>query len=192
MSSRRLSHEFVLGLGLLVTMGTLPLADDAVQKTKIPATGQLKIAGNAVEKLILAKKGDDPQNPACQIIIQNLGSTVSLPTGDYTLGTIELKGGYRCDVPLEVIDGRDRSRVLQGSQGFRIKPDQPYVLKVGAPLKPKVAVSRTHRRLHLTHRFLDGLTLELYSGSYRNRDNRPRFTVYCNGRVVGSGSFEYG
>jgi hypothetical protein len=73
----------------------------------------------------------------------------------------------------------------------QVSPDKSPVLKIGAPLKPTVHIARQGRVLTLDYKLLDA-----EGRNYSKRDTNgfppPKFTVRKDGRIVGSGVFEYG
>ncbi len=172
---------------LLFAAGRLPAAETA---RTTPAMGRLNIDGEAVESIRLEKRvgRSDAHTPGAPGIVQCPGSSVSLPTGEYLLQQINLKGGYSCNVPFSIMGPGDK--VLKGPEWLTISPGKPCSLKIGAPLKPAVRVFRHGSRILIAYHLLDS---EGRSYVFNKRDKPPRFTVFdCSGREVGSGSFEYG
>jgi hypothetical protein len=174
---------------LLLPAIRLPAAAPAQAKpASVPAMGQLKIEGKAIERLSLAKRiGNGDASSEKPLVLNGPGSTVSIPVGDYLLERIELKGGYVCNVPFRVF-GRNNQE-LRGPEWLTISADKPCVLKVGAPLKATLRTYRQGRMILIAYDLLDS---EGHRYGSTKRGSPPRFTVSCDGREVTSGSFEYG
>lgn len=141
-----------------------PLAD--------PTACQLNIVGKFVEKLVLVDEAGHTKQ------LNQPGPSVTLPAGQYRVSQVELKGGFQCTVA-----GTEESDL------FRLTPDEPHELQVGAPLNPSAKVTRQGRLLELDYQLLD---VSGHSYTNQDRENPPRFTVHKNGQEIGSGSFEYG
>ena len=155
--------------------------------------GQLKIEGGAVEQLTLEKRRInqqfDPMNP---LIVHCLGSRMSIPAGEYRLQKIELKGGYCCDVPMQIIDGLT-GKVLREAEWLTIGPDKPCTLKAGAPLKLVSRVYCLGRVIRLGYELLDAQGRRYYAPATPRQ--LPRFAVYQGDREIASSdsmSLEYG
>jgi hypothetical protein len=138
-----------------------------------PAVCELKIEGQAIEKLLLyAPDAVSDNNKE----IDRPGASVRLPAGRYGLNTVTLRGGFY-------------SSPTGSFDYFTLSPGVPHVLRVGAPLKPVVEVSRVGRLLNLDYRLVDA------SGrSYtpKDRSKPPRFTVHQDGKLIADCPFEYG
>jgi hypothetical protein len=78
---------------------------------------------------------------------------------------------------------------LKEPEWLTISPDKPCSLKIGAPLRPVLLTHRRGRMIGLSYQLLDGEGRRYCS---EKRDQPPRFTVYCDGYEIASGSFEYG
>jgi hypothetical protein len=187
---RRLSR---MCLAIFATLLFPAVGLPAVERTpakppSAPAMGQLKIEGKAIERLSLAKRiGKGDASSEKPLVLNSPGSTVSLPVGDYLLERIELKGGYVCNVPFRVFGPNNQE--LRAPQWLTIGPDQPCVLKIGAPLKATLRTYRQGRVILIAYDLLDSEGRRYAS---TKRGSPPRFTVSCDGREVASGSFEYG
>jgi hypothetical protein len=189
-------------LALLVLL--LPaLGWSATTTPSAPAMGQLKIEGGAVERVTLWRLTDeaaaDPSrswdslseaidHSSKPTVLDRPGLSATIRAGTYIFAGAELKGGYSHNPSLTQFDPQTRKSTLTVER-LTIGPDKPCVLKVGAPLEQKVSVARQGRVLHMTYRLLDSEGRRYLP---ENRDKPPQFAVYCNGREVGSGSFEYG
>ena len=179
----------VLGT-LLPAAGRLAAAESKATPSSGPAMGVLNIEGGAIERVTLAKciGAGDAYDPRDTFTLQHPGTSVSLPAGKYLPQNVELKGGYRCYVPFQIVDGRTK-KVLRGPEWLTISPEKPCLLKVGAPLTPSLRTFRQGRTIRIAYDLLDS---EGRSYSPGTRDKPPRFTVSCGGREIASGSFEYG
>jgi len=151
-------------------------------------TGQLNIQGQGVERITLerreARHGLDPY---VTVVPDPSGAAVSVPAGEYWLQEVVLQGGYSCLLPRRIVDGR--TGIEQEGEWLTISPEKPCLLKVGGPLKPTVAAHRQGQNVRIWWGLLDA---SRRGYSCRNPQTPPRFAVYCDDEVVGSGSFEYG
>jgi hypothetical protein len=150
--------------------------------------GQLNVEGDAIERVTLAKwMGANRLDARTSIVLEHPGGTMSIPAGEYVLREIDLTGGYHC-LAGPITDGQTGQPVKQAEWLLSISPDKPCSLKIGAPLKPEVAVYRQGRVLELVYLLRD-------AGGRRyateKHEKPPRFTVSSGGRVVGSGMFAY-
>jgi hypothetical protein len=106
------------------------------------------------------------------------GGVILLPPGRYRVAGARLDGGrfhhhYRPEAP---------------GDWFELQPGKPHRLALGAPLRPVVQVKRRGSRLMLDYVLVDGAGRE-----YAGRGSNPaRFTIFRDGRQVGTGRFEYG
>jgi hypothetical protein len=138
-----------------------------------PAVCQLRIAGGAIERLVLADESQETTEFA------RPGESVSLPAGRYFVREVELTGGFRC---YAWVGGEE--------DWIQVPADPAPVVKAGAPLMPKVSVKRAGRLLTLGYELVDAA-----GRRYTPKDRTvapPRFTILKNGQTIGSGSFEYG
>jgi hypothetical protein len=161
---------------LVVSMPLAPTLMSAEPKPDQPAWDvspcELNIVGESIEKLTLEDRAGITRQ------LSHPGPNVSLPAGQYQVTQVELKDGYRWTA-----DGAGEY------ESFRLAPGEPYQLRVGAPLNPSVKVTRHGRLLNMDYQLLDAAGRN-YSGP--ERSDPPRFTVFKDGRMIGSGSFEYG
>jgi hypothetical protein len=145
---------------------------------------ELIIAGRSVERLILVNDRGRYRRFA------NPTQRVSLRAGKYRVAEVLLRGGYlSCPYGRRVFL-HEIYRLDEEKKGwFTVGPDQPYRLQVGAPLSPRVTVQRRGRNLIFDYDLADG-----GGNSYYNyaRQRKPTFLVRKGGRVIASGSFEYG
>jgi hypothetical protein len=74
---------------------------------------------------------------------------------------------------------------------LQVAADQSPVLTVGTSLTPQVRVKRAGRLLSLDYDLLDADGRK-YGGRRAEGTGPPTFTVYKDGQIIGSGSFEYG
>jgi hypothetical protein len=149
----------------------------AAEQTKPPPAPdapacRLNIQGKFVEWLMLVDEQDR------QELLHVQGDRVAVEPGRYRVREVQLKGGYHSYV------SSDREE-----DWFTVGPGSPHQLKVGAPLTPKVRVTRQGPLLKLDYQLLDA-----GGRNYSNRESvtSPRFTVYKDGREIASGAFEYG
>jgi len=142
------------------------------QPSADPTACQLNIAGKFIEELVLVDEAGHTKQ------LNQPGPSVTLPAGQYRVSQVELKGGFLCTVV-----------GTEESDSFRLTPDEPHELQVGAPLNPNAKVTRQGRLLELDYQLLDASG---HNYTNQDRENPPRFTVHKNGQEIGSGSFEYG
>jgi len=161
-------------------LGTGPSAAQEEGPGPAPGTGacELDIEGSHISRLTLESQDGRIRH------IASPGPRLSLPAGKYCVRQVNLEGGY------QFIDLSDTvPRWLTLARRFTLTPESPYQLKVGAPLKPSVRVTRWGRFLRLDYQLLDAGRRPYRS---EQRTNPPWFTVYQGDREIGSGSFEYG
>ncbi len=169
-----------------IAVGRLAAAEPRPTKPSAePAKGILKIEGTGIEQLILIENRDvEKYDPINSLVLEKPATTLTLPAGKYIFGGADLKGGYSCEPPLT-----QGGTPKLAAELLTILADKPCTLEIGAPLKQVLTSYRQGRTLHLSCQIVDAS-----GNSYTRtkRDNPPRFTVFCNGREVGSGTFEYG
>jgi len=134
------------------------------------AVGKLKLEGKHIERLVLQR------NDGHEETFNNPGEITTLPTGEYRLQEVHLKGGY------------SRSHISIAER-MTIRAGQQEVLKVGAPLVPTIKVQRQGRILRLSYDLL-GVGGETYTGGGRSKP--PTFAVYKGQKQIASGKFEFG
>ncbi len=148
---------------------------DSAAPSSAPVMGELRIEGDAIEEVTLTRADMDAGN---QFTVPRPYSSVSIPAGAYRIWEVRLKGGYCCSE-------QGRGKLIS------VRPDEPCVLKLGAPLKPVVTGCRDGQFLGFNLYLLD--TEGRYYGYARDdRPPIPRFVISSNGRPVGSGSCGYG
>jgi hypothetical protein len=157
------------------------------------AQGRLEILGEAVESVTLAKRigHNDAVDSSHPLVLRPVGSSVSIPAGEYLLQEINLSGGFRCHVPFRVVDGLTNK--VTEPEWLTISPDRACMLSAGAPLRLTPGVYRVGRLTHLSHELLDAQGRRYY-GSATPRP-MPRFVVYQGDREIASSdsmSLEYG
>lgn len=140
------------------------------------ATGELKINGNSIRRLMLAG------GPYLVVLDQPEG-TVQIPTGSYGQFSVQLgQGGaafyYNSDLRLP---------------GRQISVDglTPASLTVGGPLTNSVAITRQPQDLVLNYRLI-GAGGETYRLANRDSAHPPEFAIYQGDRQIASGKFEFG
>lgn len=154
---------------VVLVLGTgVCLAQSHSQKS---ALGELRIEGENIERLLLRR------NDGHREVLNNPEETVRLPTGQYILNEIRLKGGYN-------------HRSMPRKSRVTIRDDKPAVLKVGGPLKQTISVQRQGKILRLTYGLV-GIGGETYT-VVRNVRKRPGFSIYKGDREIANGKFEFG
>jgi len=134
------------------------------------ATGELKLDGKYIERLVLRQRDGRTQR------LDHPGETIKLPVGEYSLMEIHLIDGYSC-------------RLLSNDRKVTITNDKPAVLKRGAPLTQTVNVKRQGNALLLNYKLLGGGG-ETYTSSSRSKP--PTFTIYKGDKEIASDKFEFG
>jgi hypothetical protein len=152
---------FILVVGFCFNNAQKALGEAAAQ-------GELKLEGKHIKKVVLEREDSN------KVAFDKPGESIKLAVGKYILREVQLEGGYVCRYP------RDSS--------IEIGEDKPAVLKVGAPLKQIVEVSREDRVLRLDYGLL-GIGGEEYVNSDSNKP--PAFTVYKGDKKIASGTFKY-
>jgi hypothetical protein len=163
----------------------VPLAADQPSSA---VTGQLIIESQGIERITLVKKG--ARNLLDQkdwLVLDRPAPAVSVPAGEYWLKEITFKSGLACTPPDRMVEGPTGPE-FEG-EAVTIRPDVPWTLKAGGPLKSTLLARRTDRKVRIDYYVVDSRR-RVYTLSHGARP--PRFTVYCDGQVVDSGSLEYG
>ncbi len=176
----------ILAMSAIAT-GRLAAAEPRPAKPSAePAKGILKIEGTGIEQLTLVKQKSlrEYDSPT---VLQRPGSSVLLPAGKYILTEIRLKNGYQSTVHWAISSSNNYA--VSDSELLTVSPEKACSVKGGGPLKLLPSLGRLGRTLHLGCQIVDGAG---HSYTNEKRDNPPRFTVFCNGQEVGSGTFEYG
>jgi len=135
------------------------------------ATGELKIEGQYIERLVLRSRNGRTQS------LDHPAETINLPTGQYRLQEVHLIDGYI-----------SRSNNTTGDW-VTIAEGKPAVLKLGTPLTQTVKVQRQGTVLKLNYELLGGGG-EKYTRS--DRSNSPTFTIYKGDKEITSDKFEFG
>ena len=130
----------------LMTHRSVAAEFDSAAPSAAPVMGELRIEGEALERITLARMlGEgtlyDAQHP---LVLERPGPSISVPAGKYCLRRIDLNGGYHSD-PGPIVEGRNGRPVREAEWLVIIRPDQPCVVKIGVPLKPKVFAYRSGR-----------------------------------------------
>jgi len=134
------------------------------------ATGELKLEGNYIERLILRQENGRMQR------LDHPAETIKLPVGEYSLMEIHLIDGYSC-------------RLLSNDRKLTITNNKPSVLKRGAPLTQTVKVKRQGSVLVLNYELIGGGG-ETYTRSDRSKP--PTFTIYKGDKEIASDKFQFG
>ena len=152
--------------------------------------GRLVIEGEAIECLVLVKRNADPRLYLDDTIpLDHPEPSVVIPVGEYRVKEVRLQGGYHCYPFLDGI--RDPETGESREVGwFRVSPDRPHVLHIGAPLKPTLRVFRENRNLRMAYHLADVSGQEFWWYVPENFGCGPvaSFSVYRGDLLVGSGS----
>lgn len=148
-----------------------PIVSVATEQQQKKASGELKIEGNYIARLVLHRKDGHTEQ------FDEPAETVKLAVGEYQLQKVYLKNGYTYN-----------SISNSTNNTVNITEKETTVLKVGAPLKQTVKVERQGPILQLSYD-LAGVGGENYAVM---RSARPAFTVFKGDKKVGSGEFEFG
>ena len=163
------SRPVSLFLSILVLLNT-GICLSQVQEED-PATGELKLEGKHIQKLVFQYKGGKTETFAYP------GESIKLSAGEYQLREVHLEGGYV-------------SRLGIATGGWKtVDKDKPTVLKVGAPLKQTVRAQRRRNLLFLNYELLG-----VGGGNYvqAQRAKPPQFAIYSGYKKIASGKFEFG
>jgi hypothetical protein len=179
-------------LALFLVNAAWPAPVDSPKAKPSPRpTGQLNIEGQGIEQIILERRVEErgaPRffDPNDTVVLQRPGPSVSVPVGEYWLQKVELLGGYSCILPRRI---DDRTGQVVDGEPVSIRPGDSWLLRIGGPLKWGVSAVRQGRTLQVGCFLFDRNNRMC---SRPSAQKPPRFTIYCDNRVVGSGSFEYG
>ena len=168
----RRGSQFV-AIWLLLFSSAFAADSNEPQMAEKPTACELILKGRQIESLVLKDENGVGRG------FSSRTPSISLPPGNYSIQSIELKGGY--SVPSYRLDPLTDRLVLE--------PGRPCRPKFGAPLTPSVTAKRTGRLLELSYQLLDG-DGHVYSSN--DRSEPPRFAIYKGDALVGSGAFEYG
>jgi hypothetical protein len=142
------------------------------------ALGELRIAGQYIQRLVLDSAGDSYTVQ----LIQPAG-VVNIPAGSYNLSALRLenqgatacwKAGAKLPKLHLVVDGQ-----------------KPGALDMGGPLTNSIAVSRRGQNLRLDYRLVGagGADFQMVN---QDRSHPPEFAVFKGTKQVASGKFEFG
>lgn len=154
-----------------------------------PAMGRLVIHGKAIEYLVLAKRTSNQRFDAANTIrLDRPEPNVAIPAGEYRVQEVQLQGGYRC-VPPQAIGDPETVKTREVGW-FTVSPDKPYVLAMGAPLKPTLKVYRVGHHLRMAYFLSDVSGQEFWNYTPQDFGCGPvaSFSVYQSDQLVGSGS----
>jgi hypothetical protein len=140
-----------------------------------PRGGTLHIDGTGIERLVL--RDSQGQSRVCP---HPTGDLV-LPEGDYRVYEVTLQGGHSCR----------QAQLPPDLQSVRIRPRTPATLKLGAPLRQQVQVSRHGAVLALSY-CLIGQGGESYAVARGQGTQPPGFGIYQGQRKIASGHFRPG
>jgi hypothetical protein len=160
----------LIAFSLLCITGT-SLCHGQQTNKQVPATGELKLEGKSIIRLILRRQDNNEREE-----IRRPEQITELPTGKYYLHEVHLKGSYICQA----------SRVSKRLQ-INITPDETASLKIGAPLKQIIKVSKQGRNLAMNYELI-GMGGEKYTGGGK----QPSFTIYKGEKEILSDKFKYG
>jgi hypothetical protein len=118
-------------------------------------------------------------------VFVDTGQPLRLPVGDYHQFHVTLAGSNLVAHSAQLDFSRAAYPIVRVASGASAS------LTAGGPLTNTVTVRRRGGSLQLSYRLIgaDGRDYELDTG---NRLAPPQFTVFHDGREVGSGTFEYG
>ncbi len=153
--------------------------------------GQLRIEGGHIERLTLTRRAENPDAPEEEelVTLENPGSTISLPVGVYDLRGILVGDGNKQFGSLPAVPRYFdvvAHQMAHSNEGVLVTPHKPAVLKVGAPLSPRINVRRYGRTFLFTYQLFDA------EGNQYPWNPLPVVTIFSGGRKVGAGSVEYG
>lgn len=177
----KMLQAFVASLFMLIHSPTGLLAEEQSVKTPL---GQLILEGKGVRAVRLERRragGRFDPNDRKTIVLP--AGKIELPPGEYRVEEAQLEGGIRFSPPYFIVPSGSTERQEYG--WFTLTPEKPHVLRVGGPLKPSVTVIREGRVLRMAYEVTDEDGRNFYY--YDNPDNPPRFTVFGDGQVIGSG-----
>ncbi len=150
-----------------------------------PELCELKIEGHSILSLTLIKMSDASGEVSNRLAGQRYmrpGASLRLPEGRYRVASVELEGGYESS-----------NRFAGEEQWFELSRDRPYQLVIGAPLSPSAAVTRHGKFLEMDYELVDAAGRKYsVTNQIAPSPEPPQFTVYQNGRMLGSDSFAYG
>ena len=158
---------------LLVLLTAVNLANAGADET----LGEVTIRGDSILRLTLIKKGGSGTT------LESPGKTITLQPGEYRVQHVELEGGYS----LDALEGRRQ-------KWFKVTPEEPAELIVGAPLYATVDARRHGGFIQMDHKIVDdaGRLYRRDSQSIQKRPPPPTYTVFKGDEKIDSGSFEYG
>jgi len=137
--------------------------------------GMLHLDGTGIERLVLRDSAGQSK------VLPRPGAEVSLPEGDYRVYEIMLRGGHFCH-------GR---QIPADQQVVRIRGRTPATLRLGAPLRQEVQVTRHGAVLALSYSLV-GRGGESYWPARGGNTQPPEFTIYQGQRKLASGTFRPG
>ena len=182
---RRLLRAGIALLILLLPAAITVLGEEQAAK---PSVGRLVLEGKGIGKLVLEKRRSEPYLPDSEQVFSSPTRILEIPVGEYRVKRADLGEGVSYNPPDAIADAKSGKRQEFG--WFVLTPERPYVLRVGGPLKPSLTVVREGRVIRMSHRLASQYDENDQPFPFYfcdNRDNPPRFTVCCNGRVIGSG-----
>lgn len=137
------------------------------------STGELKIEGGYIEKLVLEDKNHQA------LTFENPDEIIKLPVGQYRLLQVYIIGGYSCGFRTS----------MSGSNLIKIEENKQAAIRAGAPLKQVIETARRGKFLILNYKLI-GIDGQNYIRT--NIDKKPEFSVYKGNKLIGSGKFQYG
>lgn len=136
---------------------------------------ELTIHGDSIRRLTLIERHGAGQ------AFESPGATVKLPAGEYRVEAVTIEGGYELS-PLESFR----------QEWFRVTEKGPNELSVGAPLYPTVTTRRHGGFIQMDYDVVDGAGRNYQREFTEKMPPAPTYTVFSDGKQIGSGSFEYG
>jgi hypothetical protein len=185
MTGMRRLMALAIAVAWCAAIASKAASSDPATTARKPELCELKIEGHSILSLTLLKESGVPGNIAEGLAGEKHvrpGTSLWLPAGRYRVEGVELEGGYRSSASYRHDD-----------EWFELAPGKPQQLVIGAPLSPQVTVKRHGKFLEMSYDPVDAAGRSYgWSTGAGQRPAPPRFTVYKNDEVLGSGSFEYG
>ena len=141
-----------------------------------PASGELKITGDFVRRLVL-------EGGPYLVIVDEPQSEVKVPAGRYSLSGVWVKKGHT--------EAYREAGYRQLTTWVTIDEKKPATLTAGGPLTNSVALSRRGKHLSLSYSLL-GAGGEVYQLKQQDLNHPPEFAVYKGDEKIASGKFQFG
>ncbi len=150
-------------------------------------TGELKLEGTSVRKLVLMGMPDRLAGGRFLVLLEDPSPVVRIPAGTYRQSHVLLEAGGVKVASQPVFGAASGPALLTISSGS----DKAATLRLGGPLTNSVSVSRRGSFLVLNYQLTsaDGLNYALLS---TGPAKPPRFSISRAGQVIHKGVFEFG